>query len=59
MSYYQREKIQGYHLINLRKEGLMWMIKAIWNLGSKVITGYLPKFLDEEAIMYIFDVKTI
>jgi hypothetical protein len=40
-----------------RKEGLSWLIKAIWNLGSKVITGYLPKFLDEDAIIYIFDVS--
>jgi hypothetical protein len=39
-----------------RKEGLVWIIKAIWNLGSKVITGYIPKYLDEEGIEYVFDV---
>ena len=38
-----------------RKDGLTWIIKAIWNLGFDVITSYLPNFLDESSINYLFE----
>lgn len=38
-----------------RKEGLIWIIKAIWSLGQKVIASYLPSFLDEKAISYLYN----
>jgi hypothetical protein len=41
-----------------RKEGLCWLIKAIWNLGSKVIASYLPSFLDEKSISFIYNYTT-
>jgi hypothetical protein len=48
-----------YHILlkegkDTRQEGLSWIIKAIWNLGYNVIMSYLPNFLDEIAIEYIF-----
>jgi hypothetical protein len=48
-----------YHLLlndgtDTRHEGLVWIIKAIWNLGCDVIISYLPIFLDEKAIQYLF-----
>ena len=44
-----------------RKEGLSWIIKAIWNLKSNVLLSYLPKFLDNESITFLFSysMKTI
>ena len=39
-----------------RKEGLVWLVKAIWNLGHKVSPIYLPNSLDEQIINYIFNV---
>ena len=41
--------------MNIRKEGLTWIIKSIWNLGEKVLASYLPSFLDETSISYLFD----
>jgi hypothetical protein len=48
-----------YHVLlnegrDTRHEGLAWIIKAIWNLGCNVIISYLPNFLDEKAIEYLF-----
>ena len=56
-----KKQLVHYHKIlnegkDSRSEGLSWVIKAIWNCGSKVILSYLPKFLDELAIKYIFSV---
>jgi len=44
-----------------RKEGLSWIIKAIWNLKSNVLLSYMPKFLDNESIIFLFSysMKTI
>ena len=44
-----------------RKEGLSWIIKAIWNLKSNVLLSYLPKFLDNQSISFLFSysMKTI
>jgi len=40
-----------------RQDGLIWIIRAINSLGSKVILSSLPNFLDEEAIKFLFIVK--
>lgn len=50
-----------YHILlndgtDTRTEGLVWIIKAIWNLGFDVIISYLPIFLDEKAIEYLFTI---
>jgi len=42
-----------------RKEGLVWIIKAIWNLGHKVSPAYLPSCIDEELVSYLFNVVII
>ena len=57
----KKKLLVHYHKIliegkDTRSEGLSWVIKAIWSVGSKVILSYLPKFLDEKAIKYLFNV---
>ena len=37
-----------------RKEGLSWIIQAIWNLKSNVMLSCLPKYLDENIITFLF-----
>lgn len=53
------ELFQHYHkLLSLgldtRDQGLYWIINSIWLLNRDVITSYLPKFLDERLIKFIF-----
>jgi len=48
-----------YHLLltngkDTRKEGLVWIIKAIWNLGYNVIISFMPNYLDEKGIKFLF-----
>jgi hypothetical protein len=55
----KRELLIHYHNLLLegkdtRKEGLSWIIRAIWNLKSNVLLSYLPKFLDDESISFLF-----
>ena len=56
----RNELISHYHNIlhegkDIRKDGLSWVIQAIWNLKSEVLPSYLPKFLDEESISFLFN----
>lgn len=37
-----------------RDSGISWIIRAIWGLNSEVIISYLPRFLDEKLISFIF-----
>ena len=37
-----------------RKDGLAWVIKEIFEMDRKILLGYLPKFLDNQGIDYIF-----
>ena len=39
---------------NVKNEGLVWIIKAIWNLGENVPMSFMPSFLDCESIDYLF-----
>ena len=39
---------------NVKSEGLVWLIKAIWNLGENVPMSFMPNFLDCESIDYLF-----
>jgi len=61
----KNQLLTHYHKVLLegrdsRTEGLSWIIKAIWSLGCKVIMSYLPGFLDETAIKFLFNVnKTV
>ena len=40
--------------IDTRSEGLSWIIKEIFALNKNVLMSYLPNFLDEECIKFIF-----
>lgn len=53
VNYYNSILIEG---IDSRKEGLSWIIRAIWNLGEDVNMRYLPNFLDEKAIDFLFSI---
>ena len=37
-----------------RNEGLIWIIKAIWNLGKNVPMNFIPTFLDFKSIEFLF-----
>ena len=55
----KKELLLHYHNVLLegkdtRKEGLSWIIKAIWNLKSNVLLSYLPKYLDQQSISFLF-----
>lgn len=39
---------------SLKKDGLVWIIKAIWYLGENVPMSFMPQFLDFESIDYLF-----
>jgi len=52
--HYHKLLLEG---LDTRSEGLTWVIKAIWSLGSNVIMSYLPTFLDELAIRFLFKVS--
>ena len=51
--HYHKQMLQGN---DSRSEGLTWIIKAIWSLGSNVIMSYLPQFLDDTSIQFLFKV---
>ena len=56
----RNELLSHYHNIlhegnDIRKDGLSWVIQAIWNLKSEVLPSYLPKFLDEESIEFLLN----
>jgi len=38
-----------------RDEGLAWIVSEISNLGKKVLMSYMPKYLDEKCIEFIFE----
>lgn len=42
--------------LDTRQEGLLWALKAIWNLGHNVIMYYMPNYLDEKAIDFLFSI---
>ena len=37
-----------------RNEGLSWIIRSIWKLKQNVLMSYMPKFLDEKSIEFLF-----
>ena len=53
------ELMKHYHKLlfegkDTRNEGLSWIIRSIWKLRMNVIMSYLPKFLDEKSIEFLF-----
>ena len=53
LEHYHRILFEG---IDSRKEGLSWVIQAIWDLGEEVNISFMPNFLDHQAINYLFAV---
>ncbi len=51
--YYHKKLYEG---IDIRNEGLIWIMKAIWNLDQEIILSYFPTFLDQISIDYLFEV---
>ena len=45
-----------YEGLDVRNDGLVWIIKAIWNLGENIQMSFFPKFLDNISIDYLFDI---
>ena len=50
--YYHRKLYEG---LDIRNEGLIWIMKAIWNLGENIIMSFFPNFLDQYSIDYLFN----
>ena len=49
-----------YHLnlyegLNFRSDGLSTLIRSIWNLGVNVDVNYMPTYLDNYSVDYLFD----
>ena len=60
----KEELLVHYHRLlaegkDTRKEGLSWIILAIWNLKSNVLLSYLPKFLDQNIILFLFEYSSL
>ena len=51
--YYHKKLYEG---LDIRNEGLIWIMKAIWNLDQEIILSYFPNFLDQISIDYLFEV---
>ena len=51
MTFYKELLFKGK---NVKKDGLVWIIKAIWNLGENVPMPFMPEFLDIDSIEYLF-----
>ena len=49
--YYHRKLYEG---LDIRSEGLIWIMKAIWNLGKNIKLSFFPSFLDKTSIHYLF-----
>ena len=47
--------INLYEGLNFRAEGLATIIRSIWNLGVNVDINYMPSYLDNLCIDYLFD----
>ena len=60
----KEELLVHYHKLlsegkDTRKEGLSWIILSIWNLKSNVLLSYLPKFLDQHIILFLFEYSSL
>ena len=47
--------IKLYEGLDYGKEGLISIIKDIWNLGVNVDTNYMPTYLDDESIEFLLN----
>ncbi|CDW80296.1 UNKNOWN [Stylonychia lemnae] len=52
VEHYQKLLKEG---IDSRKDGLIWIIKAIWHLGNDVNLADMPNYLDSESISFLLD----
>ena len=53
LTYYHSLMYDG---LDVRTDGLIWIIKCIWLLGYNVNLAKMPAFLDPEAVSYLFRV---
>ena len=56
LTYYNSLLYEG---LDVRSEGLIWIIKAIWALGYNVNLSKFPTFLDALSVEYLFQVLLI
>ena len=47
--------INLYEGLNFRSDGLATLIRSIWNLGVNVDVNYMPSYLDNSSIDYLFE----
>ena len=51
MTFYKELLFKGK---NVKKDGLVWIIKAMWSLGENVPMSFMPPFLDFDSMDYLF-----
>ena len=51
MAHYESLLFKGEEV---RNEGLIWIIKAMWSLGENVPMSFIPPFLDFQSIEFLF-----
>ena len=54
------EQVQHYYSLlkngqDCRKDGLIWVIKALWMLGESIQISNMPQFLDSYTIKFLFE----
>ena len=58
--YLKRHELNEYYLLTLyegldfKSEGLVSIIKSIWNIGMDVDISFMPTYLDRESVDYLF-----
>ena len=58
--YLKRHELNEYYLLTLyegldfKSEGLVSLIKSIWNIGMDVDISFMPTYLDRESVDYLF-----
>ena len=44
-----------YEGLNYHNDGLASIIRSIWNLGENVDINYMPSYLDDKSVDFLFD----
>ena len=45
--------------LDFRMDGLTWVVRSIWHLGSNVDLNKMPSFLDMQAQHFLLDVARL
>ncbi len=40
---------------DLRQEGVIWIVKNLWNLGQDILLSKFPSIFDADSISFLLD----